>query len=385
MDTQLRSTLVALVAGSLFIFVFLAVTRSALRARARRHERVRVFTFANHKGGVGKTTCCFFVAKELAATHSDSNVLVVDASIYGDITRLLLGGSETAEEHVVASRCTIEDLALSIRRRRSLFASLFLGRLDPKRHMHAVRTCVQSAPANLHLMTNRAQWLNGPLRTPGAASEEEHGMEDARNEQVSEIAQAVRASLARGDERWIVVIDTDGGLLHGITKLALCIADFVIVPTNADTADMRRLHTMLRYLRRLHAEAMTTATVGLCFFNGLVVKRNEPSDGMARLGLDFDVSAEVYEHIVKLADYLRSMRPEFPKLLHAVDMEAPTRTQEQQESRSQFFAGIRHGGVTMQRVKDNPFGAHLSDAVASDIGQLTKRISQLAVAKTLFS
>jgi hypothetical protein len=42
-------------------------------------------TMANHKGGVGKTTVSLLLAKQLAADPAQ-NVLVVDCSLYGDIS-----------------------------------------------------------------------------------------------------------------------------------------------------------------------------------------------------------------------------------------------------------------------------------------------------------
>ena len=49
--------------------------------------------FANNKGGAGKTFMAYQLACEAARSKPESKVLVVDFSIYSDISALLMGGS----------------------------------------------------------------------------------------------------------------------------------------------------------------------------------------------------------------------------------------------------------------------------------------------------
>ena len=49
--------------------------------------------FCNNRGGVGKTFMAFQTACETARSRPDKKVLVLDFSLYSDITALLLGGS----------------------------------------------------------------------------------------------------------------------------------------------------------------------------------------------------------------------------------------------------------------------------------------------------
>lgn len=357
--------------------------RVALRMRARRHDRLKIFTLANHKGGVGKTTTAFFLAKQLAATNVESRVLVIDCSIYGDITRLLLGSAQddAAESMVIDRACTVEDYARAVLARATAYLPFLYRRAEATRHVYRLRDRVSSAPPNLYLMSNRAQWQNGPHGQPGAG--EHSGLQEMGNDELGAVAQTLRASLAEAEQPWIVIVDTDGGLLHGMTKLALCVADSVIVPSNADTADMRRLRVMLRYMQTLRDAGLSTATIGMCFFNSLHVKANEPSDEMARLGLGFSVQPDVYAEMQRLCVYLREMRAEFPRLLEMA-VEDASAAEVSSSAGAKFFAGIRHGGVTMQRVKDRPYEASLSAAVAGDFDALARRVGQLIIARKLF-
>jgi len=367
-------------------FLALAVTlallllrHAARRARARRYDRLKVLTFANHKGGVGKTTTAFFVARELAAQDAERQVLVVDCSIYGDITRLLLGGGDEADTTpLVAAHKTLEDFADAVHARETAWTRRLRPAVKAGDYVARVADYRPTAPKNLHVMTSRAQWLNGPGGAPGAGPAE-HGLEDAEDGPISFVAQALRASLG-GDEahkEWVVLCDTDGGLLHGLTKLALCAADSVVVPANADTADTRRLRVMLRYMEGLRQGGLSTATVGLVFFNGLQVKASGPSPDCRALGLAFTVSEDVRREMERLRACLEALRTDFPELLEGMQGERG------QGPEGEFFAGVRHGGVTMQRVKDAPFEARLSDAVAGDFQDLSARVSCLLAARRL--
>lgn len=379
------STLGALAALALLALLTLLVPLGLRRRarRARRHERLRVFTFANHKGGVGKTTSAFFVAQRLSRESAERKVLVVDCSIYGDLSRLLIGSSgdlsdSAAEAELIRGRKTCEDFGAAVLRARAGLLAFLRRAPDVRDHVHQVSTSCADAPSNLFLMTSRAQWLNGPNRQ--AAGAEEHTFELESNADVSAVAHALRASLASSggdDSEWIVLIDTDGGLLHGMTKLALCAADSVVVPTNADTADVRRLHVMLRYMHALHVGGLTTGKIDLCFFNSLRVKANEPSAQMGGLGLPFSVADDVAEEMKKLAAYLAQLQAEFPHLLPALELEGGA------AGGGAFFTGVRHGGVTLQRVKTKPYAAQLSDAVGGDFARLCTRIEQLAGARKL--
>ncbi|KAJ1633186.1 hypothetical protein T492DRAFT_982896 [Pavlovales sp. CCMP2436] len=378
--------LVTLALGVLLFLALLVLGRASRRARARRHERVCVFTFANHKGGVGKTTSALFVARRLAAEDPARKVLVIDCSIYGDLTRLLLGTASTfasnndgAEGWLVAGGNTIEHYAAALLRTRSgPFAFLRHRAPDVRAHLYSLKDSQPSAPANLYLMSSCAQWSHRSNSRGASALPTLDGV-DANA--VAVVAQVLRASLASGEEdcSWIVLVDTDGGVLHELTKLALCVADSVIVPANADTADARRLHVMLRYMAELHAKGNSTGTIDLCFFTALKVKANEPTEKSEALGLGFAVLDDVWSEMGKLASQFDELRAEFPQLLARLEPVDAKRT----KGRGHFFAGIRHGGVTLQRMKDRPYSTELSDAVRGDFDELCKRIDQLASAKEL--
>eukprot|EP00961_Rhodomonas_salina_P157513 2120976-Rhodomonas_salina.1 len=50
--------------------------------------------FSNHKGGCGKTTLLFHTCAEYAMRHPDEKVMVIDTTLRGDLSELLLGGDK---------------------------------------------------------------------------------------------------------------------------------------------------------------------------------------------------------------------------------------------------------------------------------------------------
>ena len=55
-------------------------------------QTTRSFTFANNKGGAGKTFTLFQLSCQIAAAHPSKSVLVVDFSLYSELSSLLMGG-----------------------------------------------------------------------------------------------------------------------------------------------------------------------------------------------------------------------------------------------------------------------------------------------------
>ena len=61
---------------------------------------VKSFVFASNRGGIGKTSSVVQLAASYAVSHTEVNVLLVDFSIHGDATSLLLGGTQAPNEFV---------------------------------------------------------------------------------------------------------------------------------------------------------------------------------------------------------------------------------------------------------------------------------------------
>jgi len=112
-DRPVHFTLWTLVVTIVVPTVLLFVLYRIYGRKASACEHVRVITFANHKGGVGKTTICVFAAKDLASKNPDKNILVLDLSVYRDLTASVVGDTGFDRPKVTVQRPVCSPLSAS--------------------------------------------------------------------------------------------------------------------------------------------------------------------------------------------------------------------------------------------------------------------------------
>ena len=157
-DLSMGNGLWTLVGCCIFVGFTFAWHKVRRWGAAAMHDGVECQTMANHKGGVGKTTVSLLLAKQLAADPAQ-NVLVVDCSLYGDISRLLLGdaGARVARgdaDHIEGLTARLTRTGLCGR----------LWRSYPKVEQF-VRRVEGAAHGNLFVLTSKAQCSNSILGT----------------------------------------------------------------------------------------------------------------------------------------------------------------------------------------------------------------------------
>ena len=175
--------------------------------RRRHHDEHIVTVFANHKGGVGKSTLAFLAARRYAESNPEERVLLVDCSVYKDVSRMFGGGDANSVQRALERRCcgAAPGMAAS-------------DRLP-----------------NFHLLSS-----DGRRAVPEKGD--------------------LRKLLPRG-EAWVVFVDTDGGDVTPLTRLALRAADNVVVPTHSND------------VRRIERTVQTTEELGLSFHGRVVFNR----------------------------------------------------------------------------------------------------------------
>jgi len=224
-----------------------------------------VFTFANNKGGSGKSTMLFQLACAYAQARPEESVLVIDLSLYSDVSTLLMGG--THREQILAA-CAGEEALVQVasspdRRAEGLLASLERDAgadvLD-----YAVTPCETNpkVPANLKLV---------------ASCEKLPDVEGT----YYRVASKLRQSLARLGEGWTVFIDTDHLAASGIGKLALCAASKILVPLSTDDLDFKRMfydptgHSLVEAIKGLREKSQLHGKLHCFLFNRVKPKKNE--------------------------------------------------------------------------------------------------------------
>ena len=366
-DLSMGNGLWTLVGCCIFVGFTFAWHKVRRWGAATMHDGVECQTMANHKGGVGKTTVSLLLAKQLAADPAQ-NVLVVDCSLYGDISRLLLGdaGARVARgdaDHIegLAARLTRTGLCGRLWRRRPTVEQ-FVRKVEGAEH------------GNLFVLTSKAQCSNSILGTEECMA----GLGAPL------VARSLRDMLARDAARsgkpWRLVADTDGGLTHGMTRLALCLADSVTVPVNADVADIRRLRVLLNLMQDLRSRGQCVAEVTGAFFNQVAVKNNVPSAAAAACGLGFTPQEAVLKTVREVEAWFGSLRVEFPALLSGL---APAGQAGKAAAAAggldtppakAFFSAVRAGGTSLEKLKGDHAAAFDNASFEQDVDRLAKKL-----------
>ena len=224
-----------------------------------------VFTFANNKGGSGKSTMLFQLACAYAQARPEESVLVIDLSLYSDVSTLLMGG--THREQILAA-CAGEEALVQVasspdRRAEGLLASLERDAVADVLD-YAVTPCETNpkVPANLKLV---------------ASCEKLPDVEGT----YYRVASKLRQSLARLGKGWTVFIDTDHLAASGIGKLALCAASKILVPLSTDDLDFKRMfydptgHSLVEAIKGLREKSQLHGKLHCFLFNRVKPKKNE--------------------------------------------------------------------------------------------------------------
>jgi cellulose biosynthesis protein BcsQ len=240
----------------LLLVIFLWFKKKYMKFIPLNH--VKIYTFANHKGGVGKSTMAFFTMKEFVRRYPHKKCLIIDGSTSGDLTKLCFGpmsdGSKQVGEKALKAQCTIEHLVRKLKNR--------WVKTNMEEHIFPIHQVCDKAPTNLYIMTNEKQSNNNVF-------DRMHELDDM---DISNVCAKVRKGLSNRKDEWVILVDTDGGEMHDFTRLGICLADHIIIPLSAFMGaenDAWRLDTLFQYTQKLRNDGLTKAMVSYVFFNNL--------------------------------------------------------------------------------------------------------------------
>ena len=255
--------------------------------------------FANNKGGAGKTFMAYQLACEAARSKPESKVLVVDFSIYSDISALLMGGSSRdgfgrpmkglqvavdAVDPDARADALVRDLELAALRKklrredevtsttsvqqssahqhRSIFGAYFtpsLGKIEQMKKKQEEEEIVdltkyatqpgkfnENVPKNLYLIAGCGQESWSLEHTQDVVMDDGSGQNiplwartgDEWFPAAKEMEKAIQALPAEFNT---VFVDTDHLSACVLTKLALASVKYVVVPLSFDDVDFNRL------------------------------------------------------------------------------------------------------------------------------------------------
>ncbi|WP_081068333.1 ParA family protein [Burkholderia stagnalis] len=199
----------------------------------------------NNKGGVGKSFLSFALACEYAFTHPDEDVLVLDLCPQANLTEMMFGDYSTAPEH-------IESFYVQKPRRsiggyfEARLTSPFLPLSDISAYVTKPSDFNKKLPENLYLVPgdNLLELLSEAMRQ---ASQMPLPV-DAWSKVMRWLTDLVK-SFSEASQASDVTTFVDCNPSFSVyTQIALCSAEFLIVPFTADDSSRRGIENVFALL-----------------------------------------------------------------------------------------------------------------------------------------
>lgn len=218
-----------------------------------------IHLFASHKGGTGKTLLSFQAATQFAFDHPEINVLVFDLTELGDLSKRMLGHDEKAIEEQCGA---MFDLLSTLDKHKTWFAK-FQNQVGMKNEIDFEKSV---HPSEFNAAIPKNLWL-----VSSGVDEE-----NAQEMDVKQYANDIRRALEVATQPWKVFVDTDGDRRPALfTQLGYCLADYVIIPLQADIADFQRLEAMIDIVAQLSEELKFHAKISQVIWNRLQLNKTE--------------------------------------------------------------------------------------------------------------
>ena len=157
-----------------------------------------------------------------------------------------------------------------------------------------------------------------------------------------------------------MLIDTDGGILSGYTKLALAAADRVMVPLLPNVHDANRLPVFLRQLEQLLRDNVACATVTNLIFNAIESKNNNKPTSLS----PFSPASTTLGAMRQVLKNIQGMGIEYPLALATM---LSTMTEDSVTS-------VRKGGKNMTSAAGTNVFAHTAGNAEADLRALAAKV-----------
>ncbi|MFW7525593.1 ParA family protein [Vibrio ostreicida] len=190
-----------------------------------------IYSHANEKGGVGKTTISFFQAFRLA--ENGKRVLVLDYDGQRNMTKTLSGGDSSHLEQIERKCFTTADL------------------FNPKTKLEQVRVCQSPLHENIHFIPSHKAKIADVLNA---------GSENAQVLMMNPI------NLVQSLDYDFILIDTPPSL--GLTQLsAIATVDRVFIPVAIDDYSNEGLQSMIATITSVKRALKSNVEVGGIYIN----------------------------------------------------------------------------------------------------------------------
>mmetsp|Transcript_56867 Transcript_56867/g.127806 ORF Transcript_56867/g.127806 Transcript_56867/m.127806 type:complete len:358 (+) Transcript_56867:79-1152(+) len=248
--------------------------------------------FASHIGHSGKTTMCFQTSCSYAKRCPDEQVLVIDFTEEGDLTKRLLGGPDAASEKVSDLFGGVFRLLNDAAQQKTTGLTSWLWNREIDLEKHAVRLADHNdhLPGNIFLVSS------------GAFPREEEQLDAATCKQ---LAGGIREALEKSTKVWKVFCDTDGDRRpSALTRVAYCLCPQTVVMLHLSKCDLDRIETMMGLLQEYRAKGDIDTQIACIVWNFVKLHTKEPcvSKGHPAIEIPFTptkVCQDILESCIK--------------------------------------------------------------------------------------
>lgn len=199
----------------------------------------------NNKGGVGKSFLTFSLACEYAITHPDEEVLVLDLCPQANTTEMFLGGKDTATGvlrslYSARPRCSVGGYF------ESRLTSPFLPLTGVQDFLYRPSETNRNIPPNLALVAgdNLLELLAEAMRGVAQLALPN----DAWTKVMRWLTDLIRTFTDASQYSDVTTFIDCNPSFSMYTQVALCAADYVIVPFTADDSSRRGIENVLALL-----------------------------------------------------------------------------------------------------------------------------------------
>eukprot|EP00871_Galdieria_phlegrea_P004809 jgi/Galph1/5329/GphlegSOOS_G3982.1 len=275
--------------------------------------------FANHKGGCGKTVLLFHTACQYARQHPEQSVCVMDMTVIGDASRLLLGGDvyesknmdgleQLAEEFstsyllAAAAEGTMKPSPSTSSKKKE---SSFYLHSPPPAGNHSASGSVQVEKYMLNVAKVNSHIPSNLFLTIGGGSREQNVYDDQTQKK---IVCNLRESFNQLSESW----KAHGDLTFSCyTKIALCLGDRVVIPLIPSYIDFRRISSFLEEFYSLQEQREGDTKILAVVWNNIDSQKNEPWKPFSKVFTPTNAVKSVIKdlntHLAKVAQQFSSI------------------------------------------------------------------------------
>ena len=371
----------------------LATIRAIALTMAPKLDRARAIAFANNKGGSGKTFMAFQLACEAARSRSGSKVLVIDFSLYSDISALLLGGSARAGigaamkglqtcvdattdairaeglvralEAAAMAREGVRSESAQAPRRSSVFGSWFarggereppggvVDEIDVDLTTFTIRPHDYNPeiPENLYLCAGAGlnSWGDEHAHLMDVDGEEVPLWARQGDEWVG-AGQVFRDAVERLPKEFgAVMIDTDHLAACVLTKLAFSAADSIVIPLSYNDMDFNRLfsdgtgNSLFSVLLAMDSAGMLKARIRKLMFTRVGATANTPIQSPGGIASPFTPTKTSMAQMDDMARQIWSVcnAPAYRNLFSGIEDIEPTEANAVRTFMNEYFGTLK--------------------------------------------